>query len=74
MAEVGKTLHESLFGQKDKTNRCKNCSYPLEVYEIDFKKNRKILKCQRCGLYHYYKKDFVGKWKLRKAVKPELTK
>lgn len=74
MAEFGKTLHESLFGQKLKTGRCKNCDYPLEVYEIDFKKNTKILRCQRCGLYHYYKKDFVGKWRLLKAVKPDYPK
>ena len=72
MAEVGKTLHESIFGQKTKANKCKNCNYPLEVYEIDFKKNTKILRCQRCGLYHIYKKDFVGKWKLRKAVRADL--
>jgi hypothetical protein len=74
MAEVGKTLHESLFGQKRKTNKCTNCNYPLELYEIDFKKSRKMLKCQRCGLYHYYKKDLVGKWKLQKAVKPDLQR
>jgi len=74
VAEFGKTLHESIFGQKLKTGRCKNCDYPLEVYEIDFKKNTKILRCQRCGLYHYYKKDFVGKWRLIKAVKPDFPK
>jgi RNase P subunit RPR2 len=74
MAEYGRTLHESLFGQKLKISRCKNCDYPLEVYEIDFKKNTKILKCQRCGLYHYYKKDLVGKWRLQRAVKPEFPK
>ncbi len=74
MTETGKILHESLFGQKRKANTCTNCNYPLEVYEIDFKKNRKVLRCQRCGLYHFYKKDFVGKWKLQKAVKPDLQK
>jgi RNase P subunit RPR2 len=74
MAEYGKTLHESLFGPKYKPNRCKNCDYPLEVYEIDFKKNTKVMKCQRCGLYHYYKKDFVGKWRLLKAAKPDYPK
>lgn len=74
MAEVGKTLHESLFGQKQKGNKCTNCGYPLELYEVDFKKNRKMLKCQRCGLYHYYKKDLVGKWKLQKAVKPDFQR
>lgn len=74
MAEVGKTLHESLFGPKIKTGKCKNCNYPLEIYEIDFKKNRKTLRCQRCGLYHIYKKDFVGKWKLQKVVKPDFQR
>jgi predicted nucleic-acid-binding Zn-ribbon protein len=71
MAEVGRTLHESLFGQKLAAGKCKNCDYSLEVYGIDFKKNRKILKCQRCGLYHYYKKDIVGKWRLQKVAKPD---
>jgi len=74
MTEVGKSLHGTLFGQKTKGNKCKNCDYPLEIYEIDFKKNKKMLKCQRCGLYHYYKKDFVGKWKLQKVVKPDLQR
>ncbi|MGD8506835.1 MAG: hypothetical protein PVF15_09270 [Candidatus Bathyarchaeota archaeon] len=72
MAEVGKTLNESLFGPKSKSGKCKGCEYPLEIYEINFKKGRKILRCQRCGLYHYYKKDFVGKWKLQRAVKPDF--
>lgn len=74
MTEVGKTLHESLFGKKAKANRCTSCEYPLEIYEIDFKKSRKILRCQRCGLYHYYKKDLVGKWRLQKAVKLDLQR
>jgi transcription elongation factor Elf1 len=74
MAEVGRTLHESLFSQKIQTNKCTNCNYPLEVYEIDFKKNRKVLKCQRCGLYHFYKKDLVGRWKLQRAKRADLPK
>ncbi len=74
MTEIGKSLNESLFGPKTKANTCTNCNYPLEIYEIDFKKSRKILKCQRCGLYHYYKKDIVGKWRLQKAVKPDLSR
>ena len=74
MTELGKSLHESLFSPKLKTDKCTNCSYPLEVYEIDFKKNIKVLKCQRCGLYHYYKKDLVGRWRLQKAKKMEFPK
>lgn len=74
MGEVGKTLHESLFGPKTKASRCQNCDYPLELYEVDFKKNTKVLRCQRCGLYHYYKKDLVGKWKLQKAIKHDFPK
>ena len=50
MTEVGKSLNESLFGQKVKANKCQNCKYPLEIYEIDFKKNRKMLKDRRWSL------------------------
>jgi DNA-directed RNA polymerase subunit RPC12/RpoP len=53
----------------DKTykGKCVDCGSPLELYEIDFDKNRRIMQCTRCGLYHFYKKDFFGKWKLVKA-------
>ncbi len=51
------------------TGKCVDCGSPLELYELDFKKQRKVLKCQRCGLFHLYKKDFFGKWKLVKAAK-----
>jgi DNA-directed RNA polymerase subunit RPC12/RpoP len=53
----------------DKTysGECVNCGSPLELYEIDFDKNVRIMQCTKCGLYHFYKKDFLGKWKLIKA-------
>jgi DNA-directed RNA polymerase subunit RPC12/RpoP len=53
----------------DKTysGECVNCGSPLELYEIDFDKNRRIMQCTKCGLFHFYKKDFLGKWKLIKA-------
>lgn len=46
---------------------CVDCGSPLELYEVDFEKNRRILQCTQCGLFHLYKKDFLGKWKLVKA-------
>lgn len=53
----------------DKTygGECVNCGSPLELYEIDFDKNIRIMQCTKCGLYHFYKKGFLGKWKLIKA-------
>ena len=59
----------SISGKNDKTygGKCVDCGSPLELYEIDFKKSRRIMQCTRCGLYHLYKKDFFGKWKLAKA-------
>jgi hypothetical protein len=31
--------------------------------------------CQACGLYHFYKKDFIGNYKLSKVSKnPEIQK
>ena len=53
--------------EKTYRGKCVDCGSPLELYEIDFKKSRRIMQCTRCGLYHLYKKDFVGKWKLVKA-------
>jgi hypothetical protein len=29
----------------------------------------KIVACRNCGLFHYYKKDFVGNYKLIKVSK-----
>jgi DNA-directed RNA polymerase subunit RPC12/RpoP len=46
---------------------CIDCGEELELYEIDFEKKRKILRCKKCGLFHFYKANFWGKWKLVKA-------
>ncbi len=56
-------------GHKFQDLKCVDCRSPLELYEIDFDKKRRILQCVRCGLYHFYRKDFFGKWKLVKAGK-----
>jgi DNA-directed RNA polymerase subunit RPC12/RpoP len=56
-AETGKTY----------PGECVDCGSPLILYEMDFEKNRRILQCTQCGLFHFYKKDFLGKWKLVKA-------
>jgi hypothetical protein len=47
--------------------KCLDCSSSLELYEIDFEKRRRVMQCRQCGLYHLYKRDFFGKWKLIKA-------
>lgn len=47
--------------------KCVDCESPLELYEIDFKKGSRIMQCTRCGLFHFYKKDFFGNWKLMKV-------
>ena len=49
------------------TGKCVDCGSPLVLYEMDFEKNRRVMQCTRCGLFHLYKKDFFGRWKLVKA-------
>ncbi len=51
------------------TGKCVDCGGVLELYTLDLKKSRRILQCPRCGLYHLYRKDLLGKWKLAKATK-----
>lgn len=63
---------------KDETQRkhkgqCIDCGEVLELYMLDLKQGRRILQCTQCGLYHFYKKDLLGKWRLVKAAKvPDL--
>jgi DNA-directed RNA polymerase subunit RPC12/RpoP len=52
---------------KTYTGKCVDCGSLLDLYEIDFDKGRRIMQCTRCGLYHFYKKGFFGKWKLVKV-------
>jgi uncharacterized Zn finger protein len=51
------------------TGDCYDCGGPLELFEIDMQKSTKIMACQNCGLFHYYKKDFLGNYKLTKVSK-----
>jgi len=73
MGEVGKTIHDSLLGpSKAQKGKCKCCGSTLELYELDFRRSSKVMKCTRCGMLHLYKKDIIGKWRLLKAQKQEL--
>jgi DNA-directed RNA polymerase subunit RPC12/RpoP len=61
--------------ETDKTfgGKCVDCGSPLGLYEVDFEKNRRIMQCSKCGLFHFYRKDLLGKWKLVKAGRvPDL--
>lgn len=55
------------------TGKCIDCGEIIDLYMLDLKKGKRILQCSRCGLYHFYKKDLLGKWKLIQASKvPDL--
>lgn len=72
MSEMGKSMHDSLLGPaKNQKGKCKACGSLMELYELDFRKSAKILRCTRCGMLHVYRKDIIGKWRLQKATKPE---
>ena len=75
MKDIGGSLHSSLLRSQPKAHigRCQNCNYPLELYEIDIRKSTRIMRCEQCGMLHFYKKDIVGKWRLFRATKSELT-
>jgi len=51
------------------TGTCIDCGCVLELFEMDMKKGVKILKCQECGMFHLYKKDFFGAYKVVKVSK-----
>ena len=65
-----------VFGEEERHRHrgvCIDCGNVLELYMLDLKKGRRILQCTHCGLYHFYKKDLFGKWKVVKAAKyPDL--
>lgn len=65
-----------VFGEEERRRHrgvCIDCGNVLELYMLDLKKGRRILQCTHCGLYHFYKKDLFGKWKVVKAAKyPDL--
>jgi hypothetical protein len=54
---------------KKHTGKCFDCEGQLELIELDVEKGTRIMICQKCGLYHFLKKDFLGGWKLSKVSK-----
>ena len=73
MSEIGKSVHDSLLGPpKTQRGKCRNCGSQLELYELDYRRSTKVMKCERCNMLHLYKKDIIGKWKLLKVKKPDL--
>ena len=40
--------------KKKHTGKCADCGGPLELVELDVRKNTRILRCQKCGLLHHY--------------------
>ena len=76
MADTGKYLHGVLVNSKPRMHmgKCQNCGYTLELYEIDIRKSTKTMKCERCGLLHHYRKDILGKWRLQRATRADLTR
>ena len=53
--------------EKKYSGSCIDCKSPLDLFEVDFEKGRRIMHCTNCSLYHFYKKDFFGNWKLKKT-------
>lgn len=59
----------SAVSDKKYAGKCIDCGSPLELYEIDFDKGKRIMQCTRCGLYHFYKKDFLVNGSLLRLAK-----
>jgi len=73
MGDIGRSMYDTLIeSQKTQKGKCKCCGSSLELYELDVRRSQKILKCQRCGALHLYKKNIVGKWRLEKAQKIDM--
>ncbi|MGB9740342.1 MAG: hypothetical protein ACP5IM_02980 [Candidatus Bathyarchaeia archaeon] len=69
-----KSMLKSIVGfrmveEKKHLGRCFDCNGITELVELDVKKGTKIMQCTTCGLFHFYKKDFLGRWKLLKVSK-----
>ena len=63
-------MESSKNGKKEK---CFDCGGQVELMERDFQKGTKIVRCRDCYLFHLYKKDFLGGWKLMKVSKAPLS-
>ncbi len=55
------------------TGTCFDCGGQIELLEFDAEKGTRIMKCQACDLYHFYKRDLFGGWKLLKVTKKDTT-
>jgi hypothetical protein len=55
--------------QKKHTGRCFDCGGILELVEMEIQGSTKIMKCLNCGLFHVYKKDFLGRHRLSRVTK-----
>lgn len=55
--------------ERRQVGQCYDCGGLLELAELDIKKGTRIMKCQECSLFHYYKKDLLGRWTLLKVSK-----
>jgi hypothetical protein len=60
---------DAMFSEKRREGKCYDCGGPLELFEIDMQKGTRIMKCQACALFHFYKKSFLANWKLIKVSK-----
>ncbi|MEM3577040.1 MAG: hypothetical protein QXX51_01095 [Candidatus Bathyarchaeia archaeon] len=55
--------------EKRHLGKCFDCGGITELVELDVKRGTKIMRCQVCGLFHFYQKDLLGRWKLLKVSK-----
>lgn len=51
------------------TGKCFDCQGKLQLFEMDMKKSTKIMLCENCGLFHFYRKNFIGNYDLLKVSK-----
>ena len=54
--------------EKRKHETCFECRSELELYEMDLKKDIRIMQCKGCGLFHLFKRDLFS-WKIIKVSK-----
>jgi hypothetical protein len=62
-------FHMSSEPMKKHTGKCFDCEGQTELVEFDVKTETRIMQCQKCGLYHFLRKDFFGGWTLLKVSK-----
>jgi len=55
--------------EKKKNNNCYDCGESLELFEMDMRKETKVMKCKGCGMYYFYKKELLSGWKILKITK-----